>query len=79
MTWKIIFSIVTVGVYQKHLLEISWENIKRFSKNEKHTPKWAQKYQKMALSRDENDVNISVVTIMVSSDARLRMTHLRIW
>ena len=34
-------------------------------KNEKHTPKWAQKYPKMALNRGKNDVKDRVVTIIV--------------
>ena len=54
-------------------------NIKPFHKNEKHTPKKAQKYSKIALNRDENDVKISVMNIIVSSDAGLDMTRLRIW
>ena len=47
-------------------------------KNEKHTPKWAQKYPKMALNKDKNYVKTIVVTITVSIDASLNMTRLRI-
>ena len=61
------------------MYKIPWENIKQFSKNEKHTPKWAQKYPKMALKRDKNDAKISVVTIIASTDASLNMIRLRIW
>ena len=49
-----------------------------FLKNEKHTPKWAQKYPKMALNKDKNYVKTIVVTITVSTDASLNMTRLRI-
>ena len=33
---------------------------------------------RMVLNRDENDVKNSIVTIIVSSDARLDMTRLKI-
>ena len=66
-------------VYQKHLFEISWENSKQFSQNEKRTPKWAQKYQKKTQSRGENNVKISVTTIIVLSHAGLDMNQLIIW
>ena len=62
--------------------KISWESIKRFSKNEKHTPKWFPKYPKMALNRDENDIKNGIETIIVSSvsiDASLDMPSLRIY
>ena len=49
-----------------------------FLKNEKHTPKWAKKYPKMALNKDKNYVKTIVVTITVSIDASLNMTRLRI-
>ena len=39
----------------------------------------AQKYPKMPLNRDENDVKSSVVTVIVSGDANLDMNRLRIW
>ena len=79
MIWKIIFSVVIVRVIQKTSVQNFMRNIKPFSKNEKHTPKKAQKYSKIAFNRNENDVKISVMNIIVSSDAGLDMTRLRIW
>ena len=58
MTWKIIFSVVTVRVIPKYYyLLFSWESIKRFSKNEIHILTHL-KYPKIALNTDENHVKI---------------------